>query len=164
MANCITGLRILCGTLLLCVPALSPGFYALYLAGGVSDMLDGFIARKTGSCTAFGAKLDTAADLVFTAACLIRLLPALPLPFWLYLWAAAIAALRLLNLLMSFARHRRLLLQHTAMNKAAGLLLFLLPLALPFAEPACAAAVVCCSATAAALQEGYFIRAGREHL
>ena len=54
MANLVTCLRILCAGLLLFFPAFSPAFFALYLNGGVSDMLDGFIARRTHTASAFG--------------------------------------------------------------------------------------------------------------
>ena len=62
MANIITGIRILCSIALLFFPAFSPSFYALYIAAGVSDMIDGTVARKTGTASEFGSKLDTAAD------------------------------------------------------------------------------------------------------
>ena len=54
MANLITSCRILLSLLLLFFPALSPGFYGLYLAAGLSDMLDGFVARRTNSTAPWG--------------------------------------------------------------------------------------------------------------
>ncbi len=72
MANLITGARMLCALLLLCFPAFSPAFYALYLLGGLTDMIDGTVARMTGTACEAGARLDTAADLLFAAVCLIR--------------------------------------------------------------------------------------------
>ncbi|MBQ6866890.1 MAG: CDP-alcohol phosphatidyltransferase family protein, partial [Clostridia bacterium] len=65
MANLITILRILASAALLFCPALSPAFFAVYIFAGVTDMLDGFVARRTGTASDFGAKLDTAADLIF---------------------------------------------------------------------------------------------------
>ncbi len=44
MANFITGLRIVFSVVLLFCPALSPAFYALYIAAGVTDMIDGAVA------------------------------------------------------------------------------------------------------------------------
>ncbi|MGN0972134.1 MAG: CDP-alcohol phosphatidyltransferase family protein, partial [Aristaeellaceae bacterium] len=80
--------------LLLFTPALSPGFYALYLAAGLTDMLDGPIARKTHTATAAGARLDTLADMALVAACMVRLLPVLALPAWLWVWISVIAAIK----------------------------------------------------------------------
>ena len=55
-------------------------FYALYCIAGVTDMMDGAVARKTGSVSKFGSKLDSVADFVFIAVCLIKMLPTLTIP------------------------------------------------------------------------------------
>lgn len=54
-ANFVTGIRILGSLLLLFVPVFSSPFYAIYLICGLSDMVDGTIARKTNSASPFGA-------------------------------------------------------------------------------------------------------------
>ena len=77
IANLITGTRILCSVALLLCPVFSLSFFFLYLAAGLTDMIDGLVARKTGTVTEFGAKLDTAADFVLVAVCLWKLLPSL---------------------------------------------------------------------------------------
>ena len=162
MANLITSCRILLSLLLLFFPALSPGFYGLYLAAGLSDMLDGFVARRTNSASPLGAKLDSMADLVFLAVCLIKLLPVLTLPVWLWGWVGMIALLRLVNILSGFVCRRKLVLLHTGANKLTGALLFLLPLSLGFLGISCTAVPLCALASFAAVQEGHFIRSGRE--
>ena len=80
MANVITGLRIFISLLLLFCPVFSPIFYALYLIAGLSDMADGFIARRTNSVSEFGSRFDSIADFVFVAVCLIKVLPAMDIP------------------------------------------------------------------------------------
>ena len=67
MANIITASRIIISIALLFFPALSPEFYALYLAAGITDMLDGTVARKTGKVSDFGANLDSIAEIKYTA-------------------------------------------------------------------------------------------------
>lgn len=161
MANLITSCRILL-SLLLFFPALSPGFYGLYLAAGLSDMLDGFVARRTNSASPLGAKLDSMADVVFLSVCLIRLLPVLALPVWLWVWVGLIALLRLVNVVSGFVRRKKLVLLHTSANKLTGALLFLLPLSLGFLNIAYTAVPLCALASFAAIQEGHFIRTGRE--
>ena len=47
---------------------LSTAFWACYLGGGISDLLEGALARWLKTKSAAGAKLDSAADLVFAAA------------------------------------------------------------------------------------------------
>ena len=83
---------------LLFCPVLSPTFYTLYITAGVSDMIDGAVARRTGTASEFGSRLDTAADIIFVAVCLIKLLPVLHVPVWLYLWIAIIALIKVANI------------------------------------------------------------------
>ena len=83
MANLITCIRILCAAALAFLPVLSSSFYAVYLLAGISDMLDGFIARRTNTTSSLGARLDTLADFAFSAVCLLRLLPLFAWPRWL---------------------------------------------------------------------------------
>ena len=59
MANIITGIRIVLSIALLFFPALSPAFFVLYVAGGLSDMIDSVVARRTGTVSEFGSRLDT---------------------------------------------------------------------------------------------------------
>ena len=162
MANLITSCRILLSLLLLFFPALSPSFYGLYLAAGLSDMLDGFVARRTNSASPLGAKLDSMADVVFLAVCLIKLLPVLTLPVWLWVWVGLIALLRLVNILSGFVCRKKLVLLHTRANKLTGALLFLLPLSLGFLNISYTSVPLCALASFAAIQEGHFIRTGRE--
>ncbi len=155
MANIITGIRILLSALLLFCPALSPAFYALYLAAGFSDMIDGLVARKTNTVSEFGSKLDTLADIVFVAVCLIKLLPVLNLPIWLYLWIAGIAIIKIISIALGWFKQRKFTAVHSVMNKMTGGVLFLFPLTLTIIDLKYSAAVVCVIATAAALQECY---------
>ncbi len=162
MANLITSCRILLSLLLLFFLALSPGFYGLYLAAGLSDMLDGFVARRTNSASPLGAKLDSIADIIFLAVCLLKLLPVLTLPVWLWVWVGLIALLRLVNILSGFVCRKKLVLLHTKANKLTGALLFLLPLSLGFLNLLYTAVPLCTLASFAAIQEGHFIRTGRD--
>ena len=156
LANIITGLRIIGSIVLLFLDAPSFPFYTVYLICGFSDMIDGMIARKTNAVSSFGSKLDTASDAVFMAVCAMKLLPVINLTVWLYVWIAVIAVIKINNIVWGFIRRKMLVDLHTAMNKATGLLLFLLPLTLRFIEPTYSFAIVCVIATISAIQEVYF--------
>jgi len=158
MANIITGIRIVLSVALMFCPALSPTFYALYIVAGFSDMIDGAVARKTGTVSEFGSRLDTIADIVFVAVCLIKLLPVLHVPVWLYIWIAIIAFIKVANIAVGFVGQKELISVHSMMNKLTGGLLFVFPLTLAFIDPRYSGAVVCIVATAAAIQEGYLIK------
>ena len=158
MANIVTGARILLSVLMLFVPVMSPGFWAVYTAAGLSDMLDGPIVRRTRTASDLGARLDTLADMAFAAACLIRLLPVLTIPAWLWLWIGAIALIKGINLLSGLILQKKLAAKHTLLNKVTGLAPFLLPLTLPLADLRITGCLVCALATLAAVQEGHLIR------
>ena len=162
VANIITGTRIALSIALLFFPAFSPAFYAIYLTAGLTDAIDGTVARKTGTESEFGERLDTAADFALFASCLIKLLPVLQPPVWLYVWTGLIALIKVVNIVSGFAVRKKWVAPHTIMNKVTGILLFALPLTVSWIEPKYPAAVVCSVATFAAIQEGHLIRTGRD--
>ena len=158
MANIITIIRILCSIAILFCPVFSVAFYSLYIAAGLSDMIDGWVARRTHTASEFGAKLDTVADFVFVVVCLVKLLPVMDVPVWLYVWIGIIAVIKIINIVSGYFVQKRFVAVHSVMNKVTGMLLFVLPLTLSFIDLKYSATVVCIIATFAAVQEGHFIR------
>ena len=158
MANIITIVRILCSIAILFCPVFSVAFYSLYIAAGLSDMIDGWVARLTNTVSEFGAKLDTVADFVFVVVCLVKLLPVMDVPVWLYVWIGIIAVIKIINIVSGYVVQKRFVAVHSVMNKVTGVLLFVLPLTLSFIDLNYSATVVCIIATFAAVQEGHFIR------
>ena len=116
MANILTISRIVLTLPLLCLPVLSDPFAVLYVIAGLTDMLDGAIARKTGTVSKVGAKLDTAADFVFTVVCLMKLLPIIELPLYLLIWTAVIAAIKLVNILSGFVVQGKFVTVHSILK------------------------------------------------
>lgn len=161
IANIITSSRIVFSLSILFTPPLSPIFYVLYGAAGLSDMIDGTVARKTNTVSSFGAKLDTIADFIFAVVCLIKLMPVLDIPAWLWIWIAIIALIKIINILFGIVTRKKLTSVHSVMNKITGALCFLFPFTLSFVELKYGAIFVCAVATFAAIQEGHFIRMER---
>ena len=161
VANIITFCRILGSIGLLFCPVFSDRFYILYLFCGLTDMVDGTIARKTGAVSEFGSRLDTVADFFFVTVSFAKLVPVIRIPVWIWGWAAVIAAAKLVNLVRGFTQTKQMPALHTIANKATGLCLFLLPLTMSFVDLRYTAPVVCITATIAAIQEGYYIVTGR---
>ncbi|MDO4491674.1 MAG: CDP-alcohol phosphatidyltransferase family protein [Lachnospiraceae bacterium] len=158
MANRITGIRMVCSFALLFCVTFSRPFYILYLIAGISDMLDGAVARKMGTVSEFGSKLDTLADTIFCVVCLIKILPAFHLERWMLLWVSGIAIIKGVNIVSGMILYRRFVAVHSVMNKITGLLLFLLPLTIRIIPLRYSVATVCAIATFSAIQEGHFIR------
>ena len=158
-ANLITGMRILFSVALLFCPALSTSFCVLYLVAGLTDMVDGPVARKTDTCSEFGARFDTAADFIFVVVCLIKLLPTLSVPVWLSIWTAVIALIKIINIISGTVMGKRFVSVHSLMNRITGILLFVLPLTLRLIDLKYSGAIVCAAATFAAIQEGHITTA-----
>ena len=156
--NIITTLRFLgAACLLLCNPA-GAAFWVIYGLCGVSDMVDGYLARRLYAESKIGAVLDSVADICFVACCAIRLLPVLQIPTWLWIWAGGIMVIKLVNQVSALIVCKRFCFPHTKANKATGLLLFLFfPAVFRSIVPI---AIVAGAATFAAIQEGHFIRTG----
>ena len=152
-ANGITLCRILFSPVLLFLSPLSLPFRAVYLLCGLSYMADGYIARKTRTESKLGARLDSAADLLFFVVSAIKLLPLMALPTFIWIWTAAIGAVKLGGMVRRFIRCGSFAPPHSAANRLTGLLLFLLPLTLLFADLRFSASLVCIAASFAAVQD-----------
>ena len=157
VAIIITGSRMVLSLPLLFIPLTSAWFYALYLICGLSDMIDGTVARKTNSASEFGARLDTVSDFVFMTVALIKFVPHLHIPVWLWIWIGIIAMIKLGNVVWGFIRTKKLISPHTLLNKITGLLLFLLPATISFIDLTYTLPIVCTVATVAAMHEWYYM-------
>ena len=160
MANSLTICRIVLCVVLLVTDAFSPAFFLAYALAGLTDMLDGYVARKTNSASELGTRLDSIADLVLVIVCLEKLLPAIDVPIWLWAWVAAIAIVKVVNMASGLVVERRLVMPHTVANKVAGLVAFLVPFAIPLFGLNAPSIIACTVATFAAVQEGHLIRTG----
>ena len=120
-------------------------------------MIDGAVARKTGTVSEFGSSLDTIADIVFVAVCLIKVIPVLDVPVWLYIWITIIAFIKVANIAVGYIRQKEFISVHSLMNKMTGGLLFVFPLTLVYMDLRYSATVVCMVATVAAIQEWYLV-------
>ena len=124
LPNIITSLRAFGAVCLLFFGAESCAFWAFYFVCGLSDMADGYLARKLGCESKKGALLDSLADLVFVACCCFKLIPALAFPKWLWIWGGAIAAIKVINQISALVMYKKCIFPHTIANKVTGGLLF----------------------------------------
>ena len=92
----------------------------------LGDLLDGFLARRLGTASAFGAKLDSVSDLTFYCVSLIRMMPWLRkrLPGWIWYLVALVLAVRIASYLVAAFRLHRFAAVHTLANKATGAMVF----------------------------------------
>ena len=159
LPNIITLLRIAGSFGLLLCDVTGVVFWIIYALCGISDIADGWLARKLKCVTKTGALLDSVADICFVACLCPLLLPILELPQWLWLWAGVIVAIKIVNQISALVRYRRCCFPHTTANKWAGFLLFIaVPILFWSIIPISIAATV---ATFAAIQEGHYIRTNK---
>ncbi|MBR7031812.1 MAG: CDP-alcohol phosphatidyltransferase family protein [Prevotella sp.] len=97
LPNILSSLRIVGAVALLLCDVVGTTFWALYALCGISDIADGWLARRLKCVTRTGALLDSLADICFVACLCPLLLPILELPQWLWLWAGVIVAIKVVN-------------------------------------------------------------------
>jgi len=146
MANAITLLRIVLSICIIFVRPLTLHFYILYTVAGISDMIDGVVARRTNSVSERGARLDSAADFIFFTVCAVKLFPLVILPVWLWIWIAAIGVLKIVIMTKTALRHN-LASEHCAANKITGLTLFILPFFMKLFDIKLAIVFICMTAS-----------------
>ncbi len=156
LPNVISVLRIAGSISLLFCDVRGWPFWSLYVLGGLSDIIDGWLARKLHAESKTGAILDSVSDIVFVACCAISLLPVLEIPMWLWIWAGVIVIIKIVNQISSLVVCKRFCFPHTLANKLTGFLLFLMvPTMFWSMIPI---SIVASLATFAAVQEGHYIR------
>ncbi len=156
LPNVISVLRIAGSISLLFCDVKGWPFWSLYVLCGLSDILDGWLARRLHAESKTGAILDSVSDIVFVACCAIRLSPVLEIPVWLCIWAGIIVTIKIINQISAMIVCKRVCFPHTVANKLTGFLLFLtVPTMFWSMIPI---SIVAALATFAAVQEGHLIR------
>ena len=156
LPNIITLLRIAGSMGLLFCDVMGVAIWIIYGLCGISDIVDGWLARKLKCVTKKGALLDSLADICFVVCCAWKLLPILELPQWLWLWAGVIVVIKVVNQLSALVMYGHCCFPHTFANKITGFLLFItVPMTFWSIIPI---AIVAAIATFSAVQEGHFIR------
>ena len=132
LADTVTAVRMAASFILLFYPMKSIWFLVIYTFAGLTDVLDGWLARKSGRASEFGARLDSISDLLFYSVLLIRLFPVLYriLPGEIWYAVLGIVLVRLAAYVTAAVKYHRFASLHTWLNKLTGAAVFLLPYAL----------------------------------
>ncbi len=156
LPNVISVLRIAGSISLLFCDVKGWPFWSLYVLCGLSDILDGWLARRLHAESKTGAILDSVSYILFVACCAVRLLPVLEIPIWLWFWTGIIVTIKIINQISALVVCKRFCFPHTLANRLTGLLLFLaVPAMFRSMIPI---SIVAALATFAAMQEGHYIR------
>ena len=156
-ANCISFLRIILSLLLLFTRPLSSLFFIIFIFCGISDVFDGYIARKYDLTTDFGANLDSFADIILFFCFLIVLLPTLKLNLWVIFWIMGIVLIKIFSIIFGFIKFGEFSLIHTYLNKITGVFLMFLPFLLLIMPSDVILDLLCLIATVASMEELFII-------
>ena len=88
-------------------------FWTLYLLCGLSDVLDGAVARLAGTVSRLGERLDTIADIIFVAMWMVMFIPANNVGRWLWIWTGVIALIKVVNVISGLAMKKGFVAQHS---------------------------------------------------
>ncbi|MFT8323423.1 MAG: CDP-alcohol phosphatidyltransferase family protein [Bacillus sp. (in: firmicutes)] len=168
LPNILSVLRILLSFLLLMLGTLEPEvFITLYALCGITDIADGYVARKLKVETTLGAKLDSVGDIVFWAVVLVVFffLSDIYVSNTVLFFVVVVALVRLFNVIMTKAKFKQWGILHTLGNKAAGFALYTaIPLAIAFAHiPSPLVVVVIAIALASAVEETCILLTSRQY-
>nr|WP_053359909.1 CDP-alcohol phosphatidyltransferase family protein [Clostridium butyricum] len=153
LPNTITLVRIICSFLLFSLKPFSVSFFIVYTICGLSDVLDGYIARKLRYISEAGASLDSIADVIFIFSMMIIIVPIFKWSWWMLVWIGIIILMRLSSLLIGFIKYRALAFLHTYSNKMTGFLLFCFPFINYIFELNVTVCILCGVATVSAIEE-----------
>lgn len=129
IANIVTITRIIGTFVLVFCKVLSKPFIIAYIYSGLSDIVDGFLARTLHIESDLGRKLDSISDLFFYTVMMIKIWPFLvkylPPVMWNIIWITL--GIRVCLYVYNQISKHELLSNHTIFNKATGCAMFLLP-------------------------------------
>ena len=129
-----------------------------YIYCGLSDILDGFLARKYKITSEFGAKIDSIADMIFVFGSILKIIPVIEIPIAIYIWITIIILIKVFNIILGYIQYKKLTLLHTIANKITGFVLFIIPLMIGFIDIKILESLICGVATFSAIQEAYYIK------
>lgn len=123
--NILTTFRIL--TSLLIVMVSDKYFFPLYFFAGITDILDGWIARKMNWMSRFGILLNSLADLLFFIVVVLKIILTIKLPTFLLWTTLVIMLVRCITYLIGYFRFHQFASLHTYLNKLTELPFFYSP-------------------------------------
>ncbi|AZO95375.1 CDP-alcohol phosphatidyltransferase family protein [Halocella sp. SP3-1] len=127
--NTLSIFRILFSGLLIVSFPYKTIFILIYLLSGLTDVLDGFIARKYNIETKLGAKLDSIADIAFYTVLLIIFFVWFRNILIEYKWLIIITiTIRISTIIIGIVKYKNIVFIHTVANKITGLMIYCIPI------------------------------------
>ena len=127
--NIITSIRLFGALVIIFLEPFTIPFFIVYGLSGISDALDGFIARKFHLESQIGSVLDSISDIVFLGVMAIKILPTLLdlLAIWNWLLIIIPIFFQLIAYLICALKFKRFSAIHTYANKITSAAIFFYP-------------------------------------
>lgn len=151
--NAVSITRIILSLSLIFIKPLSEKFYIVYIICGVSDVLDGFIARKTGTTSEIGSKLDSIADMIMIGVVLFLFYPIINPSAEIMVWVILISIIRIMGMIIALKKYKTFVSIHTYGNKITGMIFFLFPILFLYIDTSILIYIICITATISASEE-----------
>lgn len=103
-------------------------FWLVYLYCGVSDILDGYVARKWQQQSDLGSQLDSVADVLFFVVIAVLCIFNISFSKYIWFWIGFIICIRIVTYSIGYIKYHVFCAIHTNANKVMGLLLFCIPI------------------------------------
>lgn len=155
LPNLLSVIRLCCCLLMVLLIDTIPLLLAVYICAGISDVLDGFLARRWHVTSSLGATLDSIGDTAFTLTTMYIVMRMMHWPQWLIIWIIAICVIKSITAILGWYKYHSLAFLHTTLNKLAGIIVFVTPVLLLITNEVILTLVPCAVATLASLEELY---------
>ena len=127
LANIISGSRIVAAGTLYLFSTIDWRFMIVYTFCGITDLIDGPIARKFNATSTVGAVLDTVGDILTYMALAKILLVQHFIPSWVVLWMIFGGLINLAAGLLSLIKCKKFFIVHSLFGKILGGSVFSFP-------------------------------------
>lgn len=151
--NAVSITRIILSLSLIFIKPLSDKFYIIYIICGISDVLDGFIARKTGTVSGVGARIDSIADMIMIGVVLFIFYPIMNPTAEIIVWIILITIIRVGGMVLALKKYKTFVSIHTSGNKITGVIFFLFPMLFLYIDKIILIYIICAAATISAIEE-----------
>lgn len=127
--NIITSIRIIGAIGIIFIEPFTLVFFLVYGLCGVTDALDGFVARKFHLESKFGSILDSVSDLVFLGVMAFKIFPTLIelLPIWNWIIILTAVGFQTIAYIICAIKFKKFSAIHTYANKVMSAAIFFYP-------------------------------------
>ncbi|MHC5226735.1 CDP-alcohol phosphatidyltransferase family protein [Enterococcus sp. LJL99] len=123
--NFLSVLRIFLSITLLMISESEPLWFIIYFICGLTDMLDGWIARRFNHTSKLGSTLDSIGDFIFVVVVLVKFLLTQPFTSLMIIVICLLFFIKSISIIYGWIKFKSIPLLHTLANKLAGFAVFL---------------------------------------